>query len=86
MKRHILSLCVFACTACAFDSDDLLVSRCFSTRKSARKFISLRKHDSIADSILPITAPTFAWTSMRFESPHGKTAASHSKLANSRLL
>src|SRR5437016_9614679 len=24
MKRHILSLCVFACTACAFDSDDLL--------------------------------------------------------------
>ena len=26
MKRHILSLCVFACTACAFDSDDLLDS------------------------------------------------------------
>src|SRR5262249_9426413 len=24
MKRHILSLCVFACTACAFDIDDAL--------------------------------------------------------------
>src|SRR5580765_3388095 len=106
MKAQLFSLCIFACTACAFDIDDaldrldstltisgfqdnfrarlsgtvdlefynfqqpapglidsnieifsIIVLRCFWTRKSARKCISLRKRNLIAGSIRATTAP-----------------------------
>ncbi|PYK14164.1 MAG: hypothetical protein DME55_15655 [Verrucomicrobia bacterium] len=91
MKLRVFSLCVFACTACAFDIDDVfdqldtaltasafqdnlrarLSGRSFSTRKSARTFISSHNRGWIAALTRAITALKFGSTNTRCESRPG---------------
>ena len=133
MKAQIFSLCIFACTACAFDIDDTLDrldsrltisgfqnnfrarlsgtvdlefynfqqpapglidseidnlfnprSRCFSTRKTGSQvyFFAQARLDRGFDP--SDHGADVRWTSMPFESPHGRTVVLHCRSANSR--